>query len=177
MSHLFQLAVDEIRQLLDCPVAIICHFGSRYWTAFGMAARLKTEDIVVQSETIPLALILYHARMIASCPWRVVHDVSLMFPWSRWRLAHGIANALWATCRGEGKVIPIATFPEPRTFLIVFYLTHCHYFPLGWDHVFCKFNTIRMWIAPVHISPSVVVNPYWRVDVVPVFLSPYKWLA
>ena len=120
--------------------------------------------------------------MITTCAWCMIHDMSLVLPWSYWRLAHGIANTLGTAGGSIGKVIPflatgILARPEPRSFLIIADRIHLHYLTFGGDHVFIETHAISMGIAPVHICLSIVVNPYSGIDVRPMFLSPYERFA
>ena len=47
----------------------------------------------------------------------------------------------------------------------------------GGDHVLVEFHTICMRITPEHPSLSVVVDEHRWVDIIPVLLLPYEWLA
>lgn len=103
--YLLQLAILEVWQLLDGSVRIVSHFGCSNRTLLGMTPRLQTEDIIIQAEAIALAFVVDDARMIATSTRRMVHDMSLIFPWSERILAHRITDALRTAGRSISQII------------------------------------------------------------------------
>ena len=133
------------------------------------------------------------------------HDVTHFLPRTQRIVAHGIAERLRTASGSERHVVMSVALVEPRTLLVVLncpigfllprntevdlatlFLHRTHHTILliehidvatGGDHVFVEFHTISMRIAPEHPSLSVVVNKHRWVDIIPVLLLPYEWLA
>ena len=107
----------------------------------------------------------------------MVHYVAGVFPRPERRIAHGIADALRAACRGESEVVMVAVLVHPRPFLIVFDFGELDDFAVVGNHVTVQLHTVQVRVAPVHVGLSVVVHPHGGVDVIPVFLLPHERFA
>ena len=124
-----------------------------------------------------MSFIIDNARMIAARLISVVHDVSLIFPRSRYLVAHSIAYALRAAGGSKSEIIFRVLLINPRTFLIIINMGELLDFARGAYHILVKFDIISMWVAPVHICLTVIVYPHRRIDVIPMLLLPHQRLA
>ena len=102
------------------------------------------------------------------------HDVALVGPRAGGGVAHRIADAFGAASGGERHVVILATFVEPRAFLVVLNLGVSDDGAFRVDHVLLELDHVEFWVAPVHVGLAIIVNPDGRVDVVPVLALPYE---
>ena len=70
--------------------------------------------------------------MVASRLWSMVHDMSLPLPRTVSMVAHCVADTFGTTSGSESQVVfhlpfCVLSSPQPRTFLIVFYLRMLDY--------------------------------------------------
>ena len=148
-----------------------------------MTLYVDMHQVVVLSKDIGLAFEVNYTWMIATVAVSRTHDISLCFPLSCRRVAHGIAKSFRAAGRGESKVIlvlahSVLTFVEPWSFLIVLYLiVEFNNVALGRNHIIIQLHIIGIRIAPVHICLPVIINKNRRVYIFPVLTLPYEWFA
>ena len=106
------------------------------------------------------------------------HYVASCLPRPGGAVAHGVADALGAACRGEGHVVFPLPLVHPRPFLVVFGpLVELDNVSRVRNHVFVQFHVVDVGVSPVHVSLPVVVNHHRGVYVVPVLTLPYERLA
>ena len=177
MFNLFHLHILEIRHFLYRPVSIIVHLGHRDGTAFVVFFHFQTQQVVILSEHVRLSLVVDNAGMVTTRTVGRTHDVSLHVPRTGRRIAHGITDAFGAASGSKGQVIMVVALVKPWPFLISLQLADFYDVARGRNHVFVELHIIKIGVAPIHISLSVVVDIYRGVDVVPMLLLPYQRLA
>ena len=150
------------------------HFCKSHRAALCMTAFLKTEYVIILSEAPALSLVVDDARVVSAVTVSVVHDVSLVLPWSCRAVAHGVAYTLRAACGCECKVVFAVSLVEPWSFLVILDMRKLDDVSRVRDHVLVELYIIEVRVAPVHVCLTVIVDPYGRVDVIPVLLLPYK---
>ena len=113
--------------------------------------------------------------MIASGSLCWFHDISFCSPWTGSFITHRITNPLRTTSRGESHIIMPVTLIYPRSLLIMLRLISQFYnFSRIGNHILIQLHIVNIRIPPIHISLSVIVNKYGRINVVPMFLLPHQ---
>ena len=142
-----------------------------------MTAGLETEDVVVLTKAIGFALVINNTGVIATSTRRMIHDVTLILPRTCRTVAHGITNTFGTAGGSKSQVIMSVALVEPGAFLIVLYLRKFHNVARIRNHILVELYIIRIRISPVHISLTVIIDKYTRVDIVPMFLLPNQWFS
>ena len=139
--------------------------------------------VMVEEETAPLEVdkagMVGERRIVT-----LVHDDATPGPRTRRGITRGVRNLFGHAVGGINHVILLAALVNPRTFGVLGILSvrsettaHVGHLDIAIErnHVFLEFGIIKLRVAPIEVSLSVVVNPYGRIDVVPV--RPRKVLA
>ena len=166
---------------------------------------LEVHQVVVLSEDIAMTLEVADTRMVTTVALSRTHDVTLLYPRTCRRVAHGIAQSFRTAGTGKAQVVVTIALVEPRSFLIVLnspigflaprgtkinlstiLLDGAHNTVLGIkhmdvatgrDHILVKLDVIDIGIAPVHVSLTIIVDKHRGIDVLPVFALPHEGFA
>ena len=167
----------KVGKFLNGAIGIVGYLGKRNGASFGVQVGFQPVEVIILTEAIRTAFVVDDAGMVTPSAFRMTHDVTFVLPRPGRVLAHGIAYPFGTTGGSKRQVVVIATAIEPRALLVVLDRRHLHDVARIRDHVFVEFHHIKVGIAPIHISLSVVVHIHRGVDVVPMFALPHQRLA
>ena len=122
LNLLQRFLVQPVWNLRNGAIGIIRNLLCRHRTTLVMDIGIQMHQVIVLAKHIRVSLIVANARMVTTVALCGTHDIVLPLPRTHGRVAHGIAQCLWAASRGISQIVFTITLIEPRTFLIVLHL-------------------------------------------------------